>query len=301
MRSRAIYSMLSGDDTLAALVTAAKKQPVLTREEEVELGRAIRDKKCQKARERLSATHIRLVISVASKMSGYGLPMDEIVAQGMIGLLKAVDRFDPEQENRFSTYAMWWIRAETVDYTLRNWSLVKIGTTASQKALFFRLKRAKDQLGIVHSSDLDNDEAEAVAKATGTTAAEVIEMNRRFAMGGDASLNVSKADNDGDAGSEWLDQLESNDPNPFEQVAKSHRQNLLKNILRPALEALTERERYIIENRRMNDDVITLEELGQRYGVSRERIRQIEVIVLKKLGRHLKRVQSNMGIELQAA
>lgn len=301
MRARSTNVHISGDAALEALMASARRQPLLSREEEMDLGRAVQERGDQKARERLTAAHVRLVMSMAAKMSGYGVEYAELVSQGMIGLMKAVDKFDPAQENRFSTYAMWWIRAEMTDHVLRNWSMVKVGTTAAQKTLFFKLKRAKARLGITHGGDLRADEAEAVATATGTTVQDVVGMNRRVGMGGDASLNIPYKDKDGGTGADWLEHLESTEPSPYDEAAERRRRHLHRTHIAAAMERLNDRERHIVTARHFEDEVSTLEELGAVYGVTRERIRQIEAKALAKIKQQLVRAQTTRDFDLLAA
>lgn len=301
MRKSNINMHIAGDQALELLKTSSRRWTMLTREEEIELGRRVRDHDDAKARDRLVATHIRLVMKMAAGMMGYGLPYDEIVAQGMIGLMKAVDRFDPEQESRFSTYSIWWIRSEITQYVLNNWSMVKVGTTAGQKTLFFKLRRAKSRLGITKEGDLTAQETADVAEATGTTESEVTMMNRRIGMGGDASLNVTIRGADGEQSGDWMDHLVSGEPSPYDDAADARRRTLPVKHVKAAMAGLSERERDIVEARHFGDEVMTLEELGTRYDVSRERIRQIEAKALLKIKRHLERVQRDLRFDLLAA
>ncbi len=301
MRKTNINAHIAGDQALENLRESSKRWTMLTREQEIELGRRVRDHADTKARDRIVASHIRLVMKMAAGMMGYGLPYDEIVGQGMIGLMKAVDKFDPEQESRFSTYAIWWIRSEITQYVLNNWSMVKVGTTAGQKTLFFKLRRAKAKLGITREGDLTLQETADVAEATGTTTEEVTMMNRRVGMGGDASLNVTLRGADGEQAGDWLEQLASGDPSPYEDAAAASRRDLHVLHITAAMEGLNERERAIVRARHFGDDVMTLEELGHEYGVTRERIRQIEAKALLKIKRHLSKVQNDLRFDLLAA
>ena len=301
MRSHSINASIGEDGALALLKKESERWGMLTREEEIELGRRLRDHSDQKARDRLVASHIRLVMKMGARMMGYGLPYGDLVAQGMIGLLRAVDRFEPEQENRFSTYAMWWIRAEMTDYVLNNWSMVRSATTAGKKTLFFKLRRTKARLGITTEGDMSREQTEAVAEATGTSVEEVTQMNRRIGMGGDASLNVTTTSSDGESGNDWIEQLESTDPSPYEEAAESSTRAFQRMHVEAAMRQLNDRERHIVSARHLGDETSTLEELGQIYGVTRERIRQVEAKALEKIRVHIARLQLTMGMRVLSA
>jgi RNA polymerase sigma-32 factor len=298
---RTSHAAIRGDEALDRLAAQARRVPLLTPERERELGIASRDRGDVAAREELIESHIRLVLSKAARMAGYGLPMRDLVSQGMLGLLRAAEKFDPDQPARFATYATWWIRSEMTEYVVRNGSIVRNVTSAGHRVLFFRLKRTKEKLGIVHSNDLTDDEARAVATATGTTVEDVKEMNRRIGMGGDASLDAPMATDDGEDGSSGLDRLRDNGPDPFEAAASTSREDLHREVMASALSGLAERERDIVVSRHFVDETMTLEELGQRYGVTRERIRQIEAKALRKIESHLRSFQRDRRINLLAA
>lgn len=298
---RASHAAIRGDEALDRLAAQARRQPLLSAERERELGIAARDRGDEAARQELVSSHVRLVLSMAGRMMGYGLPARDVVSQGMVGLLKAVAKFDPDREARFATYAAQWVRAEMTEYVVRNGSIVRNVTSSGHRVLFFKLKRAKQRLGIVHANDLTPDEAEAVAKATGTTVKDVHEMNRRIGMGGDSSLDAPVRTGDGEEGATALDRLRDHGPDPFEIAAADSRANLHREAVAEAMADLTDRERDVILSRHFADESLTLEELGGRYGVTRERIRQIEAKAMRKIERRLRSIQSSRRIELLAA
>lgn len=298
---RTSHAALRGDEALDRLAAQARRVPLLTPERERELGIASRDLGDAAARAELVESHIRLVLSRAAGMAGYGLPMRDIVSQGMIGLLRAAEKFDPDQPARFATYATWWIRSEMNEYVVRNGSIVRNVTSAGHRLLFFRLKRTKERLGIVHSNDLTDAEASAIAEATGTSVEDVREMNRRIGMGGDASLDAPAANAEGEDGASGLDRLRDHGPDPFEIAASSSREDLHREVMASALSLLNDRERDIVLSRHFVDDAMTLEELGERYGVTRERIRQIEAKAMKKIEHHVRSFQRDRRVNLLAA
>jgi RNA polymerase sigma-32 factor len=233
----------------------------------------------QEAAEKLITSHLRLVAKIAMGYRGYGLPLGEVNSQGHVGLVQADRKFDRVEGVRLSTYAMWWIRAAVQEYILRSWSLVKLGTTAAQKKLFFNLRRAKSQMQALEEGDLRPDQVEKIAKRFGVTEADVVSMNRR--MGGDTSLNTPvRSDMEG---AEWQDWLEDDQPSQEEALGESQELTQRRNYLEQALGKLNERERRIFEARRLAEDAETLEDLAQEFGVSRERIRQIEVRAFEKV------------------
>ena len=243
------------------------------------LAKAWQEHADQEAAEKLITSHLRLVARIAMGYRGYGLPIGEVISEGNVGLMQAVKRFDPDRGFRLATYAMWWIRASIQEYILRSWSLVKVGTTAAQKKLFFNLRRAKSQLQALEEGDLKPEHVKAISKKLGVSEEDVVSMNRR--LGGDASLNAPvRADME--AG-EWQDWLVDETPDQEERLVVSEETSRRKAFLLEALETLNERERRIFEARRLAENPATLEDLSAEFGVSRERIRQIEVRAFEKV------------------
>lgn len=246
--------------------------PMLEAEEEYMLAERYRTHSDADAAHRLVTSHLRLVARIAMKYKGYGLPMADLVSEGNIGLMRAVKKFEPERGFRLSTYAMWWIKAAITEYVLKSWSLVKLGTVASQKKLFFSLRTIKSKLNIMDSGELNDEQADELSENLNVSVADIRQINRRMS-GRDASLNARLA-NDGDM--EFQDTLVDDRPSPESVIAETEELNVRQTMLRAALEALPQREREILMERRLSDDPKTLEELGEVYGVSRERIRQLE-------------------------
>ena len=236
------------------------------------------------AAHRLVTSHLRLVAKIAMGYRGYGLPISEVISEGNVGLMQAVKRFEPEKGFRLATYAMWWIKAAIQEYILRSWSLVKMGTTANQKKLFFNLRKAKSQISALDEGDMRPDQVKLIAKRLGVTEQDVIDMNRR--LGGDASLNAPIRE-DGDSG-EWMDWLVDDGASQESRLADFEQAENRHKALGEALTVLNDRERRIFEARRLADDPITLEELADEFGVSRERVRQIEVRAFEKVQKAVK-------------
>ncbi|HEU0095495.1 MAG TPA: RNA polymerase sigma factor RpoH, partial [Rhizomicrobium sp.] len=236
------------------------------------------------AARKLVTSHLRLVAKIAMGYRGYGLPVSEIVSEGNVGLMQAVKRFDPDKGFRLATYAMWWIRASIQEYVLRSWSMVKMGTTAAQKKLFFNLRKAKNNIGAIEEGDLTPEHVATLSDQLGVTATEVTEMNRRLS-GGDASLNAPLRS---EGESEWQDWLADDTVDQETRLAEREEMGDRHDLLVGAMKDLTDRERDIINARRLQDEPATLEELSQKYGVSRERVRQIEVRAFEKLQRGMK-------------
>jgi len=256
-----------------------RKFPMLEPGEEFMLAKRWQEHEDADAAEKLITSHLRLVARIAMGYRGYGLPIGEVISEGNVGLMQAVKRFDPDKGFRLATYAMWWIRASIQEYILRSWSLVKMGTTAAQKKLFFNLRRAKSQLRALDDGDLHPDHVQTIARKLGVSEADVVSMNRR--LGGDSSLNAPvRADTE--AG-EWQDWLVDDAPSQEDQLAETQEFDQRKSYLSDALSALNDRERRIFEARRLTDSPITLEDLSTEFGVSRERIRQIEVRAFEKV------------------
>jgi RNA polymerase sigma-32 factor len=253
--------------------------PILEADEEYILAKRWRQHDDSDAAHRLVTSHLRLVAKIAMGYRGYGLPISEVISEGNVGLMQAVKRFEPEKGFRLSTYAMWWIRAAIQEYVLRSWSLVKMGTTANQKKLFFNLRKAKSRILALDEGDMRPDQVKLIAKRLGVTEQDVIDMNRR--LGGDASLNAPIRE-DGDSG-EWMDWLVDDSASQESRLAESEQSENRHKALGQALGVLNDRERRIFEARRLADEPITLEELADEFGVSRERVRQIEVRAFEKI------------------
>ena len=271
-----------------------RRFPMLERREEYMLAKRWREHSDRDAAHKLVTSHLRLVAKIAMGYRGYGLPISEVISEGNVGLMQAVKRFEPEKGFRLATYAMWWIKAAIQEYILRSWSLVKMGTTANQKKLFFNLRKAKSKISALEEGDLRPDQVQVIAKRLGVTEQDVIDMNRR--LGGDASLNAPIRD-DGESG-EWQDWLVDEAPSQERILAESEESDNRHQALISALDVLNERERRIFEARRLADDPITLEELAAEFGVSRERVRQIEVRAFEKVQ---KAVKSRMAAMEQPA
>lgn len=272
----------SGEAGLNRYLSEIKKFPILAPEEEYMLAKAWREHGDTDAAARLVNSHLRLVAKIAMGYRGYGLPVSELISEGNIGLMQGVKKFEPDRGFRLATYAMWWIRASIQEFILRSWSLVKMGTTAAQKKLFFNLRRMKNQIDAFEEGDLKPADVTKIATDLGVTEEEVISMNRRMGMGGDTSLNAPlKGDEGGE--SQWQDFLVDNGPLQDELVADEEEKQVRHALLNTAMQSLNDREKHILVERRLVDEPKTLEELSQVYGVSRERIRQIEVRAFEKL------------------
>ncbi len=256
------------------------KFPILEKDEEFMLATRWRDHGDTDAAHKLVTSHLRLVAKMAMKFRGYGLPVADLVSEGNIGLMKAVKKFEPERGFRLSTYAMWWIRASITEYVLRSWSMVKLGTVAAQKKLFFSLRRTKNKLNIVDSGELAPEQTAQLAEALNVSERDVGDMNRRL-MARDASLNAPLTQ-DGE-GMEFQDTLVDDKPSPEQSTVEGQELSFRQDLLLAAMSELSERERDIMAERRLSDSPMTLEELGQRYGISRERVRQLEVRAFEKI------------------
>ena len=265
-----------------------KRFPMLEPQEEFMLAKRWREHGDRDAAHRLVTSHLRLVAKIAMGYRGYGLPIAEVISEGNVGLMQAVKRFEPDKGFRLATYAMWWIKAAIQEYILRSWSLVKMGTTANQKKLFFNLRKAKSRISALDEGDMRPDQVKLNAKRLGVTEQDVIDMNRR--LGGDASLNAPIRE-DGDSG-EWMDWLVDDSSSQESRLADSEQSQNRHKALGDALTVLNDRERRIFEARRLADEPITLEELADEFGVSRERVRQIEVRAFEKVQ---KAVKSNIA------
>ena len=279
-RNLPVMPALGGEQSLNRYLTEIKKFPVLTAEQEYMLAKRYAEHQDPEAAAQLVTSHLRLVSKIAMGYRGYGLPVSELISEGNIGLMQGVKKFEPERGFRLATYAMWWIKASIQEFILRSWSLVKIGTTAAQKKLFFNLRRMKKNLDAYEDTDLHPDDVRKIATDLGVSETEVVNMNRRMMMGGDASLNVS-FNEDGEG--QWQDMLQDDRPLQDETVADAEEAGMRHALLSEAMASLNERERHILTQRRLVEDPQTLEELSQEYGVSRERVRQIEVRAFEKL------------------
>src|ERR1700728_37765 len=272
--------IIAGESGLARYLQEIKRFPMLEPQEEFMLAKRGREQGKREAAHKLVPSHLRLVAKIAMGYRGYGLPIGEVISEGNVGLMQAVKRFEPDKGFKLATYAMWWIRASIQEYILRSWSLVKMGTTAAQKKLFFNLRKAKSEISALEEGDLRPEQVSQIATKLGVLDSEVISMNRRLA-GPDASLNAPlRADSE----NEWQDWLEDKDAVSQEtHLAESEEYSLRMGLLEEAMSELTDRERHILTERRLRDDPTTLEELASQYGVSRERVRQIEVRGFEKL------------------
>ena len=278
---------LAGEASLNRYMSEIRKFPILTAETEYMLAKRYQEHGDPEAAAQLVTSHLRLVAKIAMGYRGYGLPVSELISEGNIGLMQGVKKFDPERGFRLATYAMWWIKASIQEFILRSWSLVKMGTTASQKKLFFNLRRMKKNLEAFEDSDLHPDDVKKIATDLGVPEADVVSMNRRMMMGGDASLNVSVRE---DGEGSWQDWLADDRPLQDETVAETQEAQMRHGLLVEAMGSLNERERHILTDRRLIDDPKTLEELSQVYNVSRERVRQIEVRAFEKLQKAIQHI-----------
>jgi RNA polymerase sigma-32 factor len=277
------------EDNLSRYLQEIRHFPLLEYQEELSLSRKWRDSSCKNASHRLVTSHLRLVVKIAVGYRGYGLPVGELISEGNVGMMQAVNRFDPEKGFRLSTYAMWWIRAAIQEYVLRSWSLVKMGTTAAQKKLFFNLRKLKGQIKAIEDGDMTPEHTTEIADRLNVSETEVVNMNRRMA-GSDHSLNAPLSiDGDG----EWLDWLKDDNDSQESVYAENEVLGQRQALLSNALEGLSSRETHILEERRLKDNPTTLESLSQKYGISRERIRQIEVRAFEKIQKSVRNAVIN--------
>ena len=279
-------SLLSPDNNLGRYLDQIKKFPMLTAEDEYNLAKDWLDKNNTKSAHKLVTSHLRLVAKIAMGYRGYGLPVADLIAEGNIGMMHAVKKFDPEKGFRLATYAMWWIKAAIQEFVLRSWSQVKIGTTASQKKLFFNLRKIKSKINALEDGDLSPKQVNHIAKTLDVPEADVVSMNRRM-LGGDHSLNAQMNRNDGEE-TEWQDLLTDDRENQETLFAKHEEKTIRNKLMIDALNLLKSREKDIIIKRRLTDEPKTLEDLSQEYKVSRERIRQIETRAFEKLQEAMK-------------
>ncbi len=289
-RNVATVPALGGEQSLNRYLSEIRKFPVLAPEQEYMLAKRYSEHEDPAAAAQLVTSHLRLVAKIAMGYRGYGLPVSELISEGNIGLMQGVKKFEPERGFRLATYAMWWIKASIQEYILRSWSLVKMGTTAAQKKLFFNLRRMKKNLDAYEDSDLHPDHVAAIATKLGVSQTEVVNMNRRMMMGGDASLNVSLRE---EGEGQWQDILQDDRPLQDQTVADAEEATVRHDMLIEAMGSLNERERDILMERRLSEDPKTLEELSQVYSVSRERVRQIEVRAFEKLQKAMNRIATD--------
>jgi RNA polymerase sigma-32 factor len=291
MARAATMPILAAESGLTHYFEQIRRFPMLERQEEYVLAKRWREHGDRDAAHKLVTSHLRLVTKIARDYRGYDLPISEVISEGNIGLLQAVERFEPEKGFQLTTYARWWIKAVIQEYILRSWSLVKMGTTANQKKLFFNLRKAKSKISILDDGDMRLDQVKIIAQRIGVTETDVIYMNRR--LGGDASLNAAIRE-DGDSG-EWQDWLVDESPDQETTLAASEEFDNRRKMLSDALTVLNERERRIFEARRLAEEQITLAGLAEEFGVSRERVRQIEVSAFEKVQNAVKHGVAAMG------
>ncbi len=273
---------LSNEGGLAAYLSQIKKFPMLAAEEEYMLAKNWQSTGNIKSAEKLVTSHLRLVAKIAMGYKGYGLPLNEMISEGNVGLMQAVKKFEPEKGFRLATYAMWWIKASIQEYILRSWSLVKIGTTTAQKKLFFNLKKIKNQIAPRSEGDLKKEHVEDIAKRLSVSEDEVVSMNRRLS-GREQSLNAPI----GEDGDEWQDWVVDNEMDHELKIAQSDEMEQRKDLLQDSIKILNDREKKILYSRRLTDEPTTLDELSKKYKISRERVRQIENKAFEKLQKHM--------------
>jgi RNA polymerase sigma-32 factor len=292
MASNSLTLSLGPELGLQRYLTEIRKFPMLEKDEEFMLAQRWREHEDPQAAQKLVTSHLRLVAKMAMGYRGYGLPIAEVISEGNIGLMQAVKKFDPDKGFRLATYAMWWIRASIQEYVLRTWSLVKMGTTAAQKKLFFNLRRMKQKMQAIEEGELRPDQVEEISTKLGVSETEVINMNRRLS-GPDASLNVQVGE---EGGGEWQDWLASEEDSAETTLGQSEEYDARMELLNTAMANLNEREQKIIRERRLKESPTTLEDLAEEFKVSRERIRQIEVRAFEKLQEAMKALAMEKGL-----
>ena len=275
---------ISPEKSLSRYLQAIRQYPMLEQQEEFDLAKRWVDQGDEAAANKLVTSHLRLVAKIAMGYRGYGLPVGELISEGNVGMMQAVKRFDPDRGFRVSTYAMWWIRAAIQEYILHSWSLVKIGTTASQKKLFFNLRKLKGQMQAIEEGDLHPEQVTAISKRLDVSEQDVVSMNRRMSSP-DNSLNAPVRD---EGEGEWQDWLVDEGENQEDSLGESEEMDRRRDLLQSAMQGLSDRERFILQERRLKESPATLENLSQEYGISRERVRQIEVRAFEKLQRSVK-------------
>ncbi|PSH69123.1 RNA polymerase sigma factor RpoH [Phyllobacterium brassicacearum] len=279
--AQSLPSILGGDGGLTRYLEEIRRFPMLEPQEEYMLAKRYLEHADPKAAHKLVTSHLRLVAKIAMGYRGYGLPIGEVISEGNVGLMQAVKRFEPERGFRLATYAMWWIKASIQEYVLRSWSLVKMGTTANQKRLFFNLRKVKSKIQALDDGDLNPEQVKEIATRLSVSEDEVISMNRR--LSGDASLNAPIRSSDGEAGGDWQDWLVDDHDSAEEMLIEQDELENRREMLSGAMSSLNERERRIFQARRLADDPVTLEDLSTEFGISRERVRQIEVRAFEKV------------------
>ncbi len=296
MSTRALPTVAEGSGGLTRYLEEIRRFPMLEPDQEYMLAKRWQQHGDSDAAHELVTSHLRLVAKIAMGYRGYGLPIGEVVSEGNVGLMQAVKRFDPDKGFRLATYAMWWIRASIQEYILRSWSLVKMGTTAAQKKLFFNLRRTKGQLQALEEGDLQPENVKKIAKRLGVSEEDVVSMNRR--LGGDASLNAPlRADSES---GEWQDWLVDDTPDQEESYAEQEELGKRRQYLLSAMDKLNDRERRIFQARRLSDEPLTLEDLSSEFNVSRERIRQIEVRAFEKVQKAVRQAARNENVSVGA-
>ncbi len=278
--AQSLPSIVSGEGGLSRYLEEIRRFPMLQPEEEYMLAKRYAEHEDTNAAHKLVTSHLRLVAKIAMGYRGYGLPIGEVISEGNVGLMQAVKKFEPERGFRLATYAMWWIKASIQEYILRSWSLVKMGTTANQKRLFFNLRKVKSKIQALDDGDLRPDQVKEIATKLNVSEAEVVSMNRR--LSGDASLNAPIRASEGESG-EWQDWLVDDSSNQEDMLVEQDEMDNRRSMLSSALAVLNDRERRIFEARRLSDDPMTLEELSSEFDISRERVRQIEVRAFEKV------------------
>ena len=288
-KTTSLPAIAAGEAGLQRYLQEIRQFPMLQPDEEYMLAKRWKEHGDKRAAEKLITSHLRLVAKIAMGYRGYGLPIGEVISEGNVGLMQAVKKFEPDKGFRLATYAMWWIKASIQEFVLRSWSLVKMGTTANQKKLFFNLRKVKSQIEALEEGDLRPDHVKLIAKKLGVTEEDVVSMNRR--LGGDASLNAHLRE---DGEGEWQDWLVDESDNQEDMLAQSEEQSMRHGLLVDAMDKLSDRERRVFEARRLQDDPMTLEDLSQEFGVSRERIRQIEVRAFEKVQKAVKNASQRL-------
>jgi RNA polymerase sigma-32 factor len=293
MASSRALPVLSSEGNLSRYLAEIRKFPMLEADQEYMLAKRWREHGDTEAAHQLVTSHLRLVAKIAMGYRGYGLPVSELISEGNVGMMQAVKRFDPERGFRLATYAMWWIRAAIQEYILHSWSLVKMGTTAAQKKLFFNLRRVKGQLKALEEGDLSPENVKKIATQLDVPEEDVVQMNRRLSAP-DHSLNASPR---GDGDGEWIDWLVDETQSQETRLAEDEEFGKRKHLLENAMQSLNDRERHILTERRLKDDPTTLEDLSKEFGISRERVRQIEVRAFEKLQRAIRKaaVEQNLA------
>ena len=280
----------SPETNMARYLQSIRQYPLLSQEEEYELAVKYKNTHDKRIAYQLITSHLRLVVKVVSKYKGYGLPVNEMISEGNIGLIYAINKFEPDKGFRFSTYALWWIKASVQKYILNSWSLVKLGTTAAQKKLFFNLRKIKNSLNLTDDRELSSDVLQDIADCLNVSVQEVTDMNIRL-KAHDGSLNVAMDSKDADSGSEWIDFIYDNKPNQEEQLSYRETLEYRRKLFYKAIDVLNPREKDILYKRRMLENSITLDDLSKTYNISKERVRQIELNSIRKISKAIELMQ----------